>query len=439
MSFKKEHEKFTVWKIANKVNQYGIGKGGGKIVLATTWKVSPHKLNFKVLSYGKREGKVIHYSQKESYILSIKNGSLTVYRRTINEDGLVRLRNVSTSPQLFSYLGLDAKTHYKRISRVINHFFIKNKFPRRLKIKDGKNNLMECIYPALKNLDGHTVVDSSFSRFLRKNVGLKEIIKKTFGSKGSKLTKTVLKYIEERKCLNVFRAGVVTKGLLPLDWVIDNLSKEVWSRIKNASNFRRFLKTFSEEGRKRLLGSLETEINSSRVIRTGIDVIRSDTVELWTLLNRPQIPKDLKDWQEIHDYLAKEHRKIRNKDKEIKYSENVLKIDSARIGDLTIELPKSSHKLIEYSQKMNNCISSYADRAVGGQVILLGIYKNDELAYNVEIRNQEIVQFVGKHNSPAPQEDKDAIKKFLGDEDVLKWKEFNPTLPTHYPAELVAF
>ena len=75
---------------------------------------------------------------------------------------------------------------------------------------------------------------------------------------------------------------------------------------------------------------------------------------------------------------------------------------------------------------MSNCIASYANRVndSNGKQILLGIYKGDQVMYNIEIYNGELRQFYAKHNSPAPAKDQEKILDFLAVKKIVKEDPF---------------
>ena len=63
----------------------------------------------------------------------------------------------------------------------------------------------------------------------------------------------------------------------------------------------------------------------------------------------------------------------------------------------------------EWGEKMTNCIASYKNSSS----TLLGIYRNNELIYNLEIKEGVIRQFRAKHNQNPKIEDKKKFEQFF--------------------------
>jgi len=50
---------------------------------------------------------------------------------------------------------------------------------------------------------------------------------------------------------------------------------------------------------------------------------------------------------------------------------------------------------------------------------VLAVYKKDNLAYNLEIRNQKVIQFVGNSNGSPDQKDRVLVEKLLQNNGVI--------------------
>ncbi len=136
-------------------------------------------------------------------------------------------------------------------------------------------------------------------------------------------------------------------------------------------------------------------------------------------MDRPPIPENLKNIDEIHDWITKELKKKGFENQEIKYDEYYQPMDGVILGDLRIELPKDTWTVMEYGEKLKHCIAGYARNAVNKQCVLMAIYKGGELKYNLEIRNEQIRQFRGKCNCDPEAADRVIVMEFLEG----KWKE----------------
>ena len=133
-------------------------------------------------------------------------------------------------------------------------------------------------------------------------------------------------------------------------------------------------------------------------------------------LKLPEKPKSL---QEIHDDFARQSRRLATQEYFFDLDEKVLNLDDAGFENYKIVVPKSNYKLIEFGEQLSNCIASYANYMKTKYCLLLGIEKDGILTYNLEIRNKNIAQFVGKHNARPPKEEIEKVRRFLVDKKVI--------------------
>lgn len=179
-----------------------------------------------------------------------------------------------------------------------------------------------------------------------------------------------------------------------------------------------FLMQFTEQKRTQLLSSFFNEAYNNRNVLNFIDA-----AEQWyPFRDKIEIPKNLKTMREVHDYVAAERRKLGTADFHLTIDDKILELDGLTIGNLRLEVPKTNHKLIEYGQKMNNCIGGYGQRVNQSKKAqwLLGVYKNDELTYNIEVNHKSVVQFWGKHNSQADAQDKVHVLTVLKEKELIR-------------------
>lgn len=130
-----------------------------------------------------------------------------------------------------------------------------------------------------------------------------------------------------------------------------------------------------------------------------------------------------KDLVDLHDYITKEYRKLQHADFELKFNEEVQKIDGVSLeGGLYLELPKTNHTLIDWGQKMNNCIGGYGRNVNNsdGKQWVLGVYKDGKLTYNIEVYNKNLRQFYAHHNSLPDPQDKVTVLKFLAEKELAR-------------------
>jgi hypothetical protein len=91
------------------------------------------------------------------------------------------------------------------------------------------------------------------------------------------------------------------------------------------------------------------------------------------------------------------------------------------VGKYQIVYPKDNQELVEWSQIMRNCISTYSQSAKNGKCLLLGIRENNELKYTIEITTErKIRQFVTKGNASVSKDIVSFISKHLQEQSVVK-------------------
>jgi len=87
----------------------------------------------------------------------------------------------------------------------------------------------------------------------------------------------------------------------------------------------------------------------------------------------------------------------------------------------TYRLPKTTYSLSQWAQYLNNCMASYDREIHKGNTIVYGVFKEEVLAYAVEIKEHKIVQALGKDNKPIPSEDSKVIGQWFKDIYLHSW------------------
>lgn len=428
----KETDKFITYRIAHifKYNPTLKQRGtGGRVILARQWKESPTKIAFTALSYSLPDKNAVSNTQankrKNKYCLSYKNGQLNLYSINTGEEGKKRIRNCSVDTNLITSLYLNKDEHAKNLARIINQFLKNNGIKKRLVIKNitistFNQQFRLLLYPGAKGVIKE--INSNWSRLFRYQLPIKQIIKKIYGYNGKKITKLFCGKCKQGMQPHTLDAGLVWKGLVPLDYLyrIFDMQRVEWhSRSQKYQDTRNFLKKLTERQRIALLLDCCRENFRDFYVR---DVVRMDKQRVEPV----EYPTNLTTWQQYHHILSPPidygRRYTQEIQKEIifEYSDKFLKLDNVEIDDMRIELPKTSFKLNEYSDKMNNCVRSYATSVENKYCIILGIYKENKLTYNVELRRRELGQFLGKRNREPDAEDKNKVVRYLQDNDFIK-------------------
>lgn len=124
--------------------------------------------------------------------------------------------------------------------------------------------------------------------------------------------------------------------------------------------------------------------------------------------------------QEVMAYVAKNNKNFVIFDWAAKFPE--LKDLEYRIDDnFSIRLPHNSMELQSWGTTMGNCIGGYKDRAKTTKtMLLLAIYKNDSLLYNLEIVSKKVIQFERKHKTSVNQDEKKLVMAHLKKYKIVK-------------------
>jgi hypothetical protein len=369
------------------------------------------------------------------FLLKVRNGRLSCYEKTAQGGWRCSNLNIHLN-QIFDGVYIKEtltikKTHEKRVERIFRNFFKQHKLPFgpvRFSKKVSKDswdthfwvdierNIKLAMYPLLGDLKKDYGIErfelnGLFTKYLRQN-SIKVLIRGCFGNHGKVLTKAVIEQLKDGS--GVLTTGLLFKGILPVDYIqkiVQGRDHHGFIIKTNIETLRKFFKEFDQ---RRVLKWVE---NRKRWDSTLIDTARMYLEYKDSIQN---IPVD-GTIEEIHNYISKEQRKVKTPNFIFEYSDKQLKMDGLIIDDLRIELPKDSYTLIDYGQKMSNCIGSYAHYVAGKQGVLLGIYKDNVLTYNVEIQKSgHVNQFYTARNQSAPKEDVDKVLNALNNLSIWK-------------------
>ena len=133
------------------------------------------------------------------------------------------------------------------------------------------------------------------------------------------------------------------------------------------------------------------------------------------LRHNPQVKTNLRtDFstiKEFHDYLVIEVDKIKHADFSLNQEEkfpSLVKAKSIKLPlNYTLKVAKTSHELIEWGRAMNHCVgfAGYGQKALRGECILIGVFKNDKPEYCMEVSPKgKLIQFEGKGRKSIPEE-----------------------------------
>lgn len=191
---------------------------------------------------------------------------------------------------------------------------------------------------------------------------------------------------------------------VPVDWLVEYLKAEgARSDVRNGAMFwaltpkqiKDLFRTADPMQIRRALrnspGQMTHLFDAHRSLR-GIQSRKAD----YSLSNI-----QFKDFQELHDVLARDFRKVDVMEQDIEYRGKAAKLPGEYDG-FVIEAPGTTHTLVDWGETMNNCIGSYGSAAVKGRSLLYAVRDSatGKMLGNMELRPKDgsIVQLVGKNN-----------------------------------------
>jgi hypothetical protein len=155
-----------------------------------------------------------------------------------------------------------------------------------------------------------------------------------------------------------------------------------------------------------------------------------------TYPNGLRMPRRWKTLTELHDKVTADYREIKAESSNQHLHETYKKLPyhsklhNMQIEHMRLVLPQETKELVHWGHTLKNCISSYADRAVAGTCVLVGVMVDDQIKYAMEMSPSVVevdfdsttdkiyfaglvTQFVGDHNKAVPVADRLLVFKAL--------------------------
>lgn len=208
------------------------------------------------------------------------------------------------------------------------------------------------------------------------------------------------------------------KNLVPVDWIIKMIQEFSGKYSFDLNTAERmmikpFFKALTETQKKRLFNSMYSG-------HYRINWAVAETLRMFGMLYRDHnvrfIPGQLegRSWHEIHDVLMTDLEIRGAKEepiKKVKLAKKIAEIPAS--DDFALVLPETTTELITWGKEMRHCIGSYANTAVRGENVFIGIMKNGKMIGNAQINvsAKSVVQIFGKHNRVLDE----AIRKEFSD------------------------
>ena len=264
----------------------------------------------------------------------------------------------------------------------------------------------------------------------KKNID--ELIEKCFGFNSKKLRKLALDnlfhakdnfinyrfmfYGEAFKDVlahdNLF--AVIEKNLLPVDGGGD---------IETYQSLNLFLKDYSIEkngkySQKKVLNFLENAKNKQHIVDCGVYYRQlKDTLNFD--IQAVELPNNC---DEIHDYMTKEMAKIKDPCLPLNNDENVNALNDVEFDNFRVLIPQTSYDLKEWTNIMQNCIGTYADKVRSKGCVILAIMDRttNQMLYNIEIVRKSVAQFVTRGNQrPKVKDHERIVREFLKEKGLI--------------------
>lgn len=96
--------------------------------------------------------------------------------------------------------------------------------------------------------------------------------------------------------------------------------------------------------------------------------------------------------RDIHNTLYKLKYLQNHKNIRIKYRPKADFLLTGKVDDLVFSLPPDTDQLIHLGNAMHNCVGTYRDRLINGEIRIVAAFKNRKPVMCIELRNRQIVQ-----------------------------------------------
>lgn len=222
------------------------------------------------------------------------------------------------------------------------------------------------------------------------------------------------------------------RNLVPVDWIVKFLRgmADCSAPKLPLKDMRSFLTERSMIERRRLLNDfMKSYAQAGPREKYLFPMNVQDGIRSYNLL-----PEDVhqrmnfRSWKHLHDASEMELDKMRYQARDIPVIPMAEIIAAQQpVDGISVYLPKDTDEVREWGREMSHCIGTYADDAVKGDVVLLGVRENGVLVGNVQIQvaSRRMAQILGKHNRFLPDNVQVAVAKIMDNAEVLEpnWKE----------------
>jgi len=278
-------------------------------------------------------------------------------------------------------------------------------------------------------------VPQEYSNFFYERKNLDDILTSVFGFSAKKLKKIAIQEMFKPAINFIDHTfllfGDAFKDVLHPDNLYEVLDKKLFKithgDAQSYKNFNAFLKEYSIEkngtySQKKILNLLSSAKEQVRLVEIG-----SYFVELKEKINLDvQRIQFTNDCQTIFEYLRSEHRKLSDPEVKLNIEENFpefWELNDIEVGKLRFLFPKTNYDLKEWTNLMQNCIGThgYDKRVIQKACVVFALMSTDtnEMIYNIEISNKNVVQFNARGNRPATPSERKEVCSLLKEKGLI--------------------
>lgn len=278
-------------------------------------------------------------------------------------------------------------------------------------------------------------VPEEYSNFFYERKNLDDILASVFGFSAKKLRKIAIQEMFKPAINFIDHTfllfGDAFKDVLHPDNLYEVLEKKLFKithgDVASYRNFNTFLKEYSVEkngtySQKKIINLLASAKEQVHLVEIG-----GYFVELKEKINldiqRIQLNNDC---QTIFEYLRSEYRKLSDPEINLDIDKNFpefWELNDVEVGKLRFLIPKTNYDLKEWTNLMQNCIGthSYDKKVLQKSCVIFALMSKDtnEMVYNVEISNKNIVQFNARGNRPATLSERREVYSFLKEKGLI--------------------
>jgi hypothetical protein len=264
--------------------------------------------------------------------------------------------------------------------------------------------------PFLRSLPEEIDIENCKSFFSVKNRGLnyKQIVHKYFGVSTEKMMRSVWSVLfnniskSEKKqisesIIRFLGAFCKNAGVDYTYQLIDKLKNNTFDAelyCQHYINERTLASVFKSVGPKKFINLVTKDLYETSTLLADIAGMLNqyDTQDKVPEALKNEYPDGLviKDnfssLREFHDKIVVKYNflKIEESKKPIDYDPIYLTLNDEKDGQFSLFVPQNTSDLIKWGIDLNICIGSYCKKAVDGDTLLLGVLKNDKIAYCLE-------------------------------------------------------